>query len=460
MSAHQTDFSTGSVSRNILEVALPMTIAQILHLIYNLVDRIYIGRIPGTGALALTGVGLCFPIITFVNSFSNLFGVGGAPLCSMARGRGDEDEAEKIMGTSFSMLSCMGILLTVLGLLFYKPILYLLGASDGTFPFAGEYIRIYLCGNLFVMISLGMNPFINSQGFGQTGMMTVLFGAVANIILDPVFIFVLHMGIRGAAVATVISQFLSAVWVLRFLTGDQAVLKLRFKSMKVRWFRLKRILALGFSNFIMGMTTTLVQVVCNVTLQNYGGDLYVGVMTVVNSVREIFMLPVSGLTTGAVPVMSFNYGGRAFDRVRKAIYFIFLVGISYTALAWLVIFFFPGIFIRLFSEDQLLLAAGIPALRIYFFGFLLMSLHFGGQNTFVALGRSRQAIFFSLFRKVIVVVPLTFILPKLWGLGVDGVFWAEPVSNILSGLACSITLWVTVMPELRTGSTNENRARK
>ncbi|MDR1376642.1 MAG: MATE family efflux transporter [Synergistaceae bacterium] len=449
MNARQTDFSAGSVSRNILEVALPMMIAQVLHLLYNIVDRIYIGRIPGTGALALTGIGLCFPVITFVNSFSNLFGLGGAPLCSMARGRGDAKEAEKIMGTCFSMLCYTGILLTALGLIFYKPILYLLGASDNTFPFAGEYIRIYLWGNLFVMIGLGMNPFINSQGFGQTGMMTVLFGAVANIILDPIFIFVFHMNIRGAAIATVLSQFLSALWVMKFLTGNQAVLKLRFESMKVRWFRLKRILALGFSNFVMGMTTSLVQMICNVTVQIYGGDLYVGVMTVVNSVREIFLLPVSGLTNGAIPVMSFNYGGKAFDRVRKAIGFVFIAGIGYTSLAWLAIFCFPSIFIRLFSDDPVLIAAGIPSLRIYFFGFLLMSLHFAGQNTFVALGRSKQAIFFSLFRKVIVVVPLTLILPKLWGLGIDGVFWAEPVSNILSGLGCSATLWVTVMPELR-----------
>ncbi|MDR1210898.1 MAG: MATE family efflux transporter, partial [Spirochaetaceae bacterium] len=209
MNAHQTDFSTGKVSRNILELALPMTVAQILHLLYNIVDRIYIGRIPGTGALALTGVGLCFPVISFVNAFSQLFGIGGATLYSMARGRGDGEEAEKIMGTSFSMLFCAGIFLTVLGLVFHRPALYLLGASDETFPFAGEYIRIYLLGNLFVMLSLGMNPFINNQGFGRTGMMTILFGAVANIILDPLFIFVFRMNIRGAAIATVLSQFLS-----------------------------------------------------------------------------------------------------------------------------------------------------------------------------------------------------------------------------------------------------------
>jgi putative MATE family efflux protein len=383
-----------------------------------------------------------------VNSFASLFGSGGAPLFSMARGRGDEEEAEKIMGTSFSMLLCTGILITVSGLIFYRPILYQLGASDDTLPFAGEYLWIYMCGNLFVMISLGMNSFINGQGFGRTGMMTVLFGAVANIVLDPIFIFVFHMGIRGAAVATVLSQFLSALWVMRFLTGNQAVIKLRFRSFGVRWVRLKKILALGLSTFIMGMTTSLVQTICNVTVQSYGGDLYVGVMTVVNSVREIFLLPVSGLSNGAIPVMSFNYGRKAFDRTRSAIHFIFLVGIGYTSLAWLAIFCFPGIFIRLFSNDPALLAAGIPALRIYFFGFLLMSLHFTGQNAFVALGRAKQAIFFSLFRKVIIVVPLTLLLPKLWGLGVDGVFWAEPVSNILSGLACSAALWIMVMPKL------------
>jgi putative MATE family efflux protein len=450
MNAHQTDFSRGSVSRNILEVALPMTVAQILHLLYNVVDRVYIGRIPGSGALALTGVGLCFPIVTCVAAFSQFFGSGGAPLCSMARGRGDNEEAENIMGTAFSMLLATGVALTALGLVFHKPILYLLGASDDTFTFASEYIRIYLWGNLFVMISLGMNPFINSQGFGRTGMATVLLGAVANIILDPLFIFTFRMGIGGAAVATVLSQLLSTAWVLKFLTGDQAVLKLRLANMRIRWFRLKRILALGLSNFIMGITNSLVQTVCNVTAQRYGGDLYVGVMTVLFSVREFFALPLSGLTTGAIPVISFNYGGKAFDRVRKGIRFIFVAGLGYTALAWLIIFCFPSIFIRVFTDDATLVAAGSPALRIYFFGFLLMSLHTTGQYTFVALGRAKQAIFFSLFRKVIVVVPLTLILPKLWGLGVDGVFWAEPVSNILSGLACFATLWVTVMPELRT----------
>jgi putative MATE family efflux protein len=449
MRPHQTDFSTGSVSRNILDVALPMIVAQLLNLLYHIVDRIYIGRIPGSGMLALTGVGLCFPAISFIAAFPQLFGVGGSPLCAMQRGKGDDREAERIMGTAFSMLLITGALLTALGLVFHRPILYMLGASDDTFPFANDYLAIYLCGNVFVTIALGMNPFINCQGFGRTGMMTVLFGAVSNIVLDPVFIFTFHMGIRGAALATVLSQFLSALWVLKFLTGGQAVLKLRFASMSIQWKRLKKILALGSSTFLMGMTTTLVQGVCNVTAQIYGGDLYVGVMTVLNSVREIFTLPVSGLTNGAIPVISFNYGAGAFHRIRSAIRFLSITGIGYTALAWLALFFFPGLFIRIFTNDAALLSAGIPALRIYFFGFIMMSLHFVGQQIFVALGRAWHAMFFSLLRKAIIVAPLTVLLPKLWGLGVDGVFWAEPVSNVVSGIFCFATMLHAVAIQLK-----------
>jgi len=449
MKAHQTDFSTGSVSRSIVDVAIPMTAAQILNLLYNIVDRIYIGRIPGVGARALTGVGLCFPIITLIAAFSMLYGVnGGAPLCTIQRGKGNMDEAEKIMGTSFSMLVLTGLSITILGLLFYKPILYLFGASDATFPFAHEYITIYLLGSVFVMITLGMNSFINSQGFGRTGMMTVAIGAVINIILDPIFIFALHMGVRGAALATIISQFVSAVWVVKFLTGSQAVLRLRRKSMRIKWFRLKHIIVLGFSGFIMGMTNSVVQIVCNKTAFLYGGDLYVGVMTVLNSVREIFNTPLMGFSSGAVPVMSFNYGKKAFGRVKQAINFISWFGIICAAAVWLLIFCFPSMFIQLFNKDADLIQVGIPAIRIYFFGFFMMSLQSAGQNTFVALGKAKHAIFFSLFRKVIIVVPLTILLPHLWNLGINGVLWAEPISNIVGGSACYLTMRCTVIPEL------------
>lgn len=449
MKVHKTDFSKGSVYKNILEVAVPMTIAQLLNLLYNIVDRMYIGRIPEVGTLALTGVGLCFPIITLVTAFTLLFGNGGGPLCAMELGRGNEDEAEKLMGNTFSMLILTGIILMGVGFTFYKPILYLFGASDVTFPYAGAYIRIYLLGTVFVMISLGMNPFINNQGFGNMGMFTVLIGAVLNIVLDPLFIFVFGMGVRGAAAATILSQFCSAVWVLKFLTGPKVTLRLKRCAMKVRWKRVKRIMALGVSGFIMAFTNSLVQVVCNATLQVYGGDLYVGVMTVLNSVREIFTMPVNGLTNGASPVMSFNYGEKAFGRVKKAIGFVTVVCVSYTMLAWGILKVIPEIFIRLFNSEPELITRGIPALHIYFFGFCFMALQFTGQCVFVALGKAKRATFFSLFRKAIIVTPLTILLPRIPALGVDGVFWAEPISNLIGGCACFVTMLLTVLPELK-----------
>lgn len=449
MKTHQTDFSHGSVYRNILEVAVPMTFAQLLNLLYNIVDRMYIGRIPEVGTLALTGVGLCFPIITLITAFTYLFGNGGAPLCAMERGRGNDEEAEKLMGNTFTMLLITGMILMVIGFTFYKPILYLFGASDVTFPYAGEYITVYLLGTLFVMISLGMNPFINSQGFGNMGMLTVLFGAVMNIVLDPLFIFVFEMGVRGAAVATVLSQFVSAAWVLRFLTGKRAVLHLKKEAMKLQWRRVKNIMALGVSGFIMAFTNSLVQIVCNATLQVHGGDLYVGIMTVLNSVREIFTMPVMGLTNGASPVMSFNYGEGAYGRVKKAIGFITVVCAAYTLVAWGILQVIPEFFIHLFNSEPELVSKGVPALHIYFFGFVFMALQFSGQSVFVALGKARKATFFSLFRKVIIVVPLTILLPLVGNLGVDGVFWAEPISNLLGGCASFFTMLITVLPELK-----------
>lgn len=448
MQVHQTDFSTGSVQRNIVEVAIPMIAAQLLNLLYNIVDRIYIGRIPGEGTLALTGVGLCFPVITLITAFSLLFGNGGAPLCSIERGRGNEKEAQMLMGNTFSMLVIAGILLTVIGMLFYEPILYAFGASDVTFPYAQEYIRIYLIGTIFVMIVLGMNNFLSAQGFGNMSMLTVLLGAVLNIILDPIFIFAFHMGVQGAAVATVISQGCSALWVLRFLTGPKAILCLTKQSMALKLSRMRRIVSLGMAGFMMAFTNGLVQVVCNATLQNFGGDLYVGVMTILNSVREIFNMPIQGLNNGASPVMGFNYGEKAFGKVKKAIFFTSAVGIVYTLAVWLVVKLFPEFFIQIFNGDQDLIKACVPALHIYFFGFCFMALQFSGQCVFTALGKARKATFFSLFRKAIIVVPLTLWLPHVGGLGVYGVYWAEPISNLIGGCACFITMLVTVLPEL------------
>lgn len=446
---HQTNFAKGNVYKNILDVALPMMAAQVLNLLYNVVDRMYIGRIEGIGTLALTGVGLCFPVITLITAFSNLYGNGGGPLCAMERGKGNDREAEYLMGNTFILLVGTGVVLTVLGLCFYRPVLYLFGASDVTMPYAGAYIRIYLLGTVFVMIALGMNPFINSQGFGRVGMLTVLLGAVLNIVLDPLFIFVFHMGVAGAAIATVLSQMASALWVLRFLTGPRSVLHLRLRNMKLAWERVKKIVSLGFSGFIMAFTNGLVQVVCNSTLYQYGGDLYVGIMTVLNSVREIFTMPVQGMTGGASPVMSFNYGEKAYHKVKQAIGFVTATCIVYTLAAWGILRLWPEFFIRIFNGEGDLLREGIPALHIYFFGFFFMALQFAGQSVFVALGKARKATFFSLFRKVVIVVPLTILLPQIGGLGVDGVFWAEPVSNLVGGVACFGTMCVTVLPELR-----------
>ena len=424
-----------------------MTLAQLLNLLYNVVDRMYIGRIPDAGALALTGVGICFPIIAMVSAFTHLFGNGGSPLCSMARGRGDLEEAEKLMGNTFSMLLLSGAAVMVIGYLFYKPILYAFGASDITFGYAADYIRIYLLGTPFVMISVGMNPFINSQGFGNVGMLTVLLGAVMNIALDPLFIFAFDMGVAGAAWATVLSQMTAALWVLRFLTGKQAVLKLTRRSLVIGWRRVGKISALGFPNFVMGFTNSLVQVTCNSTLQSYGGDIYVGVMTVLTSTREVISMPVSGLTSGAAPVMSFNYGEGTYDRVKKAIKFITVVSIVYMLIAWGIVSLIPEFFIRIFNSDPEMIAKGVPSMHIYYFGFCFMGLQMAGQNVFVALGKAKKATFFSLLRKAFIVVPLTLLLPRL-GLGVDGVFWAEPISNVIGGCACFFTMIATIMPEL------------
>lgn len=447
MKVHQTDFSKGTVSRNIISVAIPMTAAQVLNLLYNIVDRIYIGMIPGTGQTALGGLGLCFPIIMLITAFTNLFG-GASPLCGIALGKKDEKEASLVMGNALSLLLISGTLLMVVGLIFHKPILYLFGASDSTYPYASQYITIYLLGTLAVMTALGMNPYINSQGFARVGMLTVVLGTCTNIILDPVFIFLFHLGVRGAAIATVISQTFSAIWVLKFLTGKQAVLKLKLSTMKLSLPRVLSISALGFSSFIMSFTNSLVQVVCNKTLQQFGGDLYISIMTILNSVRAIAQTPVGGLSNGASPVLSFNYGRKNYKAVKQGIWFTTAIGVTYTFLIWGIIFFFPELFIRIFSRDSALIAKAVPAIHIYFFGFFMMALQFSGQCAFTSLGKAKNAIFFSILRKVIIVIPLTLLLPQMGSLGVTGVFLAEPISNVIGGIACFGTMLFTVMREL------------
>ncbi len=443
----KNDFSQGKMWKNVLNQAIPLTIAQAVQVLYNVVDRIYLGHLPGASSLALTGVGLIFPIVALITAFGNLFSTGGTPLCAIARGAGEQDRAEKIMNNTFSMLVITALALTALGYIFRRPVLYLFGASDDTYPYADAYLTIYLAGTLFTMVATGMNGFINAQGFPRVGMLTIILGAVLNVILDPIFIFVLELGVRGAAIATVISQIVSCLWVLRFLTGKEALLRLKLSRMLPDGKLLKEITSLGVPGFIMAGTNCLVQVTCNATLKLHGGDSYIGVMTVINSVREIFSLPVTGLTHGAQPVLSFNYGAKKYDRVRSGIGFISLVGAVFTAVCWALVLMFPKFLLGLFTDDALLLEMGVRSMQIYFFGFVFMSMQFAGQSTFVALGKSRQAVFFSLLRKAFIVFPLTLLLPNWFG--VDGVFLAEPVSNLLGGAACFITMMCTVMPMLK-----------
>ena len=433
------------MARNIVYMAVPMTVAQLINILYNVVDRMYLGRLPGH--LALTGLGLCLPIISILMGFANLCGMGGSPLCSICRGRGENEEAEQIMGNSFSLLLLFGTALTVLCLIFRRPILYLFGASDVTFPYANDYLTIYILGTLFVMISLGMNPFINAQGFSRMGMITVAVGAVVNIVLDPIFIFLLDMGVKGAALATVISQACSALWVLKFLTGKKAILKLRLSALRLQAGRVRRILSLGTSGFVMSMTNSLAQVLCNASLEAYSGDLYVGVMTVINSIREIITMPVQGITNGCQPVLGYNYGAGQYQRVRQGIRFTTVLTVVYSVAVWAVVMLLPEPLIRIFNNEPDLIAAGIPAFRIYFATFFFMSFQFIGQSVFVGLGRSKNAIFFSLLRKAFIVAPLTLILPAV-GFGADGVFLAEPISNVLGGLACILTMYFTVYRRL------------
>ncbi len=442
------NFGTGSIWKNIMSLAIPMTIAQLINVLYSVVDRIYIGHIPDASTQALTGIGLTLPIITIITAFANLFGMGGAPLFSIARGAGEDERAKKIMGTSFSMLVLTSFVLMAVFFIWKRPLLILFGASSSTLPYADSYLNIYLFGTLFVMVSLGMNSFINAQGFGRTGMCTVLIGAVMNIILDPVFIFVFHMGVEGAAIATVISQGVSSVFVFSFLRGKKTLFQLTKSSVKIEISLLKEISGLGLSGFVMSVTNGSVQIVCNAVLSRFGGDLYVGIMTVLNSVRELITMPVTGLTNAAQPVIGFNYGAGEYKRVKSAIRFMSVFCIVFTTLMWVFLFFFPQGFIHLFNSDPALLKEGVPAMKLYFFGIFMMSLQFSGQSTFVALGKSKQAVFFSLFRKVIIVIPLTLFLPSLFNLGTDGVFLAEPISNFIGGSASFFTMYFTVWRKL------------
>lgn len=445
------DFENGTVTGNIIGAALPMLVAQILNLLYNIVDRIYIARIPEVGTAALGAVGLCFPLIVIISAFANLFGSGGAPLFSIFRGKKEEQQAIHIMNTSFSMLCFIAVILMVIGLTFAHPLLTLFGASKATLTYAVPYMMIYLIGTLPSMIAVGMNPFINAQGYSVIGMFSVAIGAVANLLLDPLFIFALGFGVCGAAMATVISQCLSAVFVLIFLT-KKAELKVRFlrrNELSQSLNYAKNIISLGTAGFIMQLTNSLVTICCNNVLSVTGGDIYISVMTIVSSVRQLVETPIYAINEGTSPILSYNYGAGRPSRVRKAGIVMGIMIFGYTAVMWSLIILAPGALIQVFSSDATLIQDSILALKQYFAAFIFMDLQYIGQTVFKSLNKKKQAIFFSLLRKVFIVVPLTYLMPYAMHMGTDGVFLAEPMSNIIGGSLCFITMLCTVLPELK-----------
>lgn len=443
------------MAANIIRLAIPLSLALAVNGLYSLVDRIYIGHMGEDSALALTGIGLVFPITTVVSAFAGLFGHGGGPLFAIARGEGNTEEAKKVMGNSFSLLCISGVIVAVLCMLLKEPILMTFGASPDTYPFANDYITIYLLGTVFVMISTGMNGYINAQGFGTIGMITVMLGAIVNIILDPIFIFVFDMGVKGAAVATVIAQFCSALWIILFLTGKKALIKLEKGYLRPTLKRTLSIMSLGTSTFVMSFTTCAVSIVNNRVLKIYGGDMYIGAMTVITSVRDVLMMLIMGLTQAAQPVISYNYGAKLYKRVKSGITFITLTSLAYGIAICAITEFFPYALATLFSDDLSLVDITVPAMRIDFIGFAFMALQFSGQTTFLALKKSKQAVFFSLLRKAFIIIPLTIILPRFFG--TNGVFLAEPISEVVGGIACYTTMLLTVNREFSKAKFREPR---
>lgn len=447
----QIDFEHGSVTGNILSSALPMLVAQILSLLYNIVDRIYIARIPEIGTTALGAVGLCFPLIVIITAFSNLFGIGGAPIFSICRGRGDDRSAEQVMDTSFSMLSVGALILMLIGLCFSRPLLILFGASEQALSYALPYMLIYLIGTLPSMIATGMNPYINAQGYATTGMLSVAIGAVANIILDPVFMFVFGLGVNGAAIATVLSQILSACFVLYFLR-KKSELKVRLlhrEELSSSLGYAKDIVSLGAAGFIMQLTNSLVTICCNSVLVDVGGDVFVSVMTIVSSVRQIVETPIYALTEGSSPVISYNYGARRPKRILRAGITMTVLVLIYTAFAWGLITLAPHFLIGIFTPDQTLMVDAVPALKLYFAAFIFMDCQYIGQCMFRSLNKKKHAIFFSILRKVVIVIPLTYLFSYALHMGTDGVFAAEPISNVIGGGLCFVVMLLTVLPELK-----------
>ncbi len=433
---NEEKFINGNLNKLMFSMAIPTIVAQVINILYNIVDRVYIGHIPGASVDALTGVGVALPVIVFISAFSAFVGQGGAPLSSIWLGKGDKEHAEKILGNGTFLLIVFTIILMFVFYIWQKPLLYAFGASDTTISYASTYLSWYLVGTISVEIALGLNTYIIAQGNSGVAMVSVLAGAIFNIILDPLFIFVFEMGVKGAAIATVISQTLSAIWVLYFLTGKKALLKIKFRYLVPDFNIIKSIFLLGISPFVMRATESLISIVMNSGLQKYGGDIYVAALTVMQSVMQLFSAPIGGFTQGVQPLVSYNYGAQNFMRVRQTYKKMIVTCGSFSFITTIVVMVFPQVFARIFTDDTTLIELVSRKMPLFMCGMLLFGVQMAIQPVFLALGQAKISLIIAMLRKVILLTPLAIIFPVFFD--VDGVFFAEPVSDFISAITAII----------------------
>lgn len=454
MSDTRERLGTEDIKKLLASLAIPSVVAQIVNLLYNIVDRIYIGHIPGIGASALTGVGLFTPILMMINAFAMWTGAGGAPRASIFLGAKEKDKAEKVIGNCFTVNLAMSVVLTAVFYIFAPQLLTLFGASEVTLPYAVEYSRIYILGTIFVILVMGMNPFITTQGFSKIAMLTTVIGAIINIILDPIFIFLFGWGVAGAAIATVLSQVVSALWILKFLTGKQAIIKLKKENMKLEKDTIFPCLALGVSSFVMLSTESLLSIAFTSSLSKYGGDLAVGAMTIITSIGQLETLPLQGICQGGQPIISYNFGARKNDRVKEAFYLELKVCVIFAFAFWLCMMLIPQVFARIFTSDTELTEYAVWALRIYMAGIFSSGFQISCQNSFVGLSQAKVSLFMACLRKLILLIPLIFILPQFIENQVFAVFLAEPISDIIAAAVTTGTFFKRFNKILEVGPHN------
>ena len=447
------DMGTGSVKKLMVQLAVPAVVGQVVNLLYNIVDRIYIGHLPEIGGTALTGVGLFTPILMLITAFAMMIGSGGAPRAAIAMGEGNKDKAEKIVGNSFTMLMLFAVVLTGVFYAACPTLLRWFGASDATLPYAVEYGRIYILGSVFVLTVMGMGTFITTQGFAKISMLTTVIGAGINIILDPILMFVFNMGVKGAAVATILSQAVSAVWVLKFLTGKQTILKLKKENLKLVPSVILPCLGLGVSTFVMLSTESILSISFTSSLSRYGGDVAVGAMTVLTSINQLLTMPLSGICQGGQPLISYNYGAKKYDRVKEAFFCQFFVCVGYTTAFWLLIQCFPGVFAGIFTSDAALVDYTAWALKIFLACGFSVGFQLSCQQAFMALGQAKISLVMALLRKVFLLIPLIFILPNFFADKAFAVFLAEPVSDIIAAAVTTFMFFRFFLKMLKEGKT-------